>query len=325
MHLAQLQRSNLKNWVLDWLSFCYNELVRKTLVLLLVVLFGSLLGSVYVWFFYPQKTEQEFVVELFPLENIPVFKSSALAYEDLILSATAVYALDLSSETVLYEKNSQTPLYPASTSKMMTALVAVDSFALDQTLRANHEATVSGNKLGVKEGQLLTVQDLLAAMLIFSANDSAYVLADNDQLGFSNFIQKMNNKALELGLLQTHFANPAGLDEEEQKTTARDLTIIAKELLKNEQLKKLVAMPYQRIEGSDWSYDLYNSNQLIGQIQGVMGVKTGTTELAGEVLVAFLEKDNHQILLTLMGSQDRYQDASQLIAWIFNNYEWKTL
>jgi D-alanyl-D-alanine carboxypeptidase len=299
--------------------------VRKTWFFLLVILCVSLLGLICVWFFYPQKTEQRYAVTLFPLENVPVLKSHALTYEDLALSATAVYALDLSSNTVLYEKNSQTSLYPASTSKMMTALVAVDSFALNQTLQAHNEATVSGNKLGIKEGQLLTVRDLLASMLIFSANDSAYVLANNDQLGFNNFIQKMNNKALELGLSQTHFANPAGLDEEEQKTTARDLTIIAKELLRNKQLRELVATPHQRIEGSDWSYDLYNSNQLIGQIQGVMGVKTGTTDLAGEVLVAFLEKDGHQILLTLMGSQDRYQDASKLITWIFNNYEWKTL
>ncbi len=299
--------------------------MRKTSLILLLLLLISFSGSVYLWFFYPQKTQQEFEVNLFPMENIPVFKNSALAYEDLNLSSVAAYAIDLSSMTVLYEKDSQKSLYPASTSKMMTALVALDTFKLDQELRVAKEATVSGNKLNLKEGQLITVKDLLAAMLIFSANDSAYVLANNNQGGFAAFMQKMNDKATSLGLTQTHFVNPAGLDEEGQQSTARDLTIIASELLKNDQVKQLVAMPYKKIEGQGWAYDLYNSNQLLGQIQGVVGVKTGTTELAGEVLVTLVERDGHQILLTLMNSKDRYLDTSKLIAWILNNYEWKNL
>lgn len=299
--------------------------MKKTTLLLLFLLLLSISGSIYLWFFYPQKIEQEFEVNLFPMENIPVFKNSVLAYEDLSLTAVSAYALDLSSMTVLYEKDSQKSLYPASTSKMMTALVALDTFDLDQELRVNKEATISGNKLNLEEGQLIKVKDLLAAMLIFSANDSAYVLADNDQDGFASFMQKMNDKAINLGLTQTHFVNPAGLDEEGQQSTARDLTIIASELLKNDQAKQLVATPYKRIEGQGWSYDLYNSNQLLGQIQGVAGVKTGTTTLAGEVLVTLIERDGHQILLTLMNSKDRYLDTSKLIAWILNNYEWKNL
>lgn len=295
---------------------------KKFFFLLLVLLF-SIICSGFLWFFYPQKVKTVYGVELFPLEEIPVFKNSALAYENLTLSATSVYALDLSSMTVLYEKNSQEVLYPASTSKMMTALVALDVFDLDQELIVKKEATVSGNKLNFKEGQLVKTNDLLAAMLIYSANDSAYILADNNQLGFADFIDKMNHKAVKLGLNKTHFVNPAGLDEPGQQSTARDLTLIAAQLLKNEVLKELVATKYKRIEGKDWAFDLYNSNQLLGQIQGVKGVKTGTTDLAGEVLVTLVERDGHQILLSLMNSQDRYNDTSKLIAWILNNYEWK--
>lgn len=281
--------------------------------------------TTYLWFFYPQKTVQKYQVELYDLDDIPVLKSKQFFLDDLNLSATAVYAIDLLSMTVLYEKNSQQAMYPASTSKMMTALVALDTFPLKKELQVGEEATVSGNKLSLKKGQFIEVEDLLAALLIFSANDSAYVLANNDEFGLDNFVNKMNQRANELGLTQTHFVNPAGFDEDGQKSTARDLTIIARELLKHEQLKQLVALPYKQIVGQDWSYDLYNSNQLLGQIQGVSGVKTGTTELAGEVLVTLIERDGHQILITLMNSQDRYQDTSKLIAWILNNYEWKKL
>jgi len=299
--------------------------VKQTSVFLFLALLFSLAVTIYLWFFYPQKTIEKYQVELYDLDNVPVLKSHEFFLDDLALSATAVYAIDLSSMTVLYEKNSQQSLYPASTSKMMTALVALDTFPLEKELLVSKEATVSGNKLLLKEGQSIKVKDLLAALLIFSANDSAYVLANNDEFGLDNFINKMNQKSSALGLTQTHFVNPAGFDENGQTSTARDLSIIAGELLKHKQLKELVAMQHKQISGENWSYDLYNSNQLLGQIQGVSGVKTGTTELAGEVLVTLIERDGHQILITLMNSLDRYQDTSALIAWILNNYEWKKL
>ena len=299
--------------------------MKKISFFLFLALLFSLAVTTYLWFFYPQKTVEKYQVELYDLDNVPVLKSKEFILDDLSLSATAVYAIDLSSMTVLYEKDSQKVLYPASTSKMMTALVALDTYDLAENLVVAKEATVSGNKLAWQEGSSVTVQDLLAALLIFSANDSAYILANHDPQGADNFIYKMNQKANLLGLTQTHFVNPAGLDDPGQVSTARDLSIIARELLKHQQLKELVATKYKQISGQNWSYDLYNSNQLLGQIQGVTGVKTGTTQLAGEVLVTLIERDGHQLLITLMNSQDRYQDTTKLIAWIFNNYEWKKL
>lgn len=301
--------------------------MKKINLLLFCLLIFSVLLSIYLYFFYPQKVKEQFALELFTLEEVPVLKNEFLAENELDLSATSAYALDLSSLTVLYEKNALAKLYPASTSKMMTALVATETFAKDQELLVTGEATTAGNKLPLRAGQLIKVEDLLAALMISSANDSAYVLANHHPLGFTGFVEAMNEKAEKMDLSATHFVNPAGLDEEGQTSSARDLTIIAANLLQNDYLKNLVATSYKKIQNQkqNWSYDLYNSNQLLGKIQGVAGVKTGTTELAGEVLVTLIERDGHQILITLMNSQDRYQDTSRLIAWILNNYEWKKL
>lgn len=302
--------------------------MKKINLILGVLVFFSVAISVYLYFFYPQKQNVEFAVELATLEELPILRAQTISQLAPEVSAAAAYVVDLSSMTLLYEKNADQGLYPASTSKMMTALVVVDSFDLNQELLvASEAATTLGMKLPLISGQKIRVADLLAALLIFSANDSAYVLANHHPAGFTGFMAAMNQKAAQLGLTQTHFTNPAGLDEEGQQSTARELNIITRELLKHPYLQELVATPYKRIASLEqgWSYDLYNTNQLLGKIWGVRGVKTGTTELAGEVLITVIEREGRQILLSLMNSQDRYLDTSQLLAWIFNNYEWQKL
>lgn len=296
--------------------------------LLLTVLLVSLLGNLFLWFFYPQKQELYYEVELALMEELPMLKVAAAAPPALELSAAAAYVVDLSSMTVLYEKNPDQELYPASSSKMMTALVALDNFKLDQELLvATEAATTLGTKLSFASGHRVKVADLLAALLISSANDSAYILANQFPGGYTAFIEAMNQKAQELGLTQTKFINPAGLDEPGQQSTARELNLLARELLRHQYLRELVATPYKKISNQEqgWSFDLYNTNQLLGQIMGVVGVKTGTTELAGEVLITLVEREGRQILISLLGSQNRYADTTNLLAWIFNNYEWQKI
>ena len=210
----------------------------------------------------------------------------------------------------------------------MTALVAVEQYDLDELVIVNLPETVLGTQLGLKTGQQFLVKDLLAALLVSSANDAAYALANHDPQGMTAFIDKMNLKAQQLHLQQSYFANPAGLDEEQQLSSARDLSLMARELLKNEFLANLVQQQQLSIEllnASDlaWpsAYQLMNTNQLLGVLPGVIGVKTGTTDLAGEVLVTLVERQGQQILICLMNSQDRYLDTEKIIAWVFNNYQ----
>lgn len=300
-------------------------------VILLFLVALSLVLSV-VLIFYPEKKIEKQAIYLRPLDLVAVYKNPNINqeyfWENLQLSAESVYAFDLGTATLLYEKNSRKRLYPASTIKMLTALVAVDYYQLDDLLRVDTEDQIIGNKINLQAGEQVRVRDLLAALLLSSANDSAYVLANNYPGGLTNFVAAMNNKAKELHLTDSQFFNPAGLDEIGQLSSARDLNILARELLKNDYLRELVATPYLEInsltedgqkEGT--SYQLFNTNQLLGTVGGVKGVKTGTTDWAGEVLVTLVERNGRKILISLMNSQDRYGDTEKLLTWIFNTYQ----
>lgn len=306
------------------------QLAKRAVLLLILGL--SLLLTVAL-LFYPSTVEEKQAIYLRPLTTIPFLKNPKVnqekLWQELDLSAQSAYAIDLKSATLLYEKNARAELYPASTAKMMTALVASDLYDLDQVLTVASGSAVLGSQADLQFGEQLPVRDLLAALLIFSANDAAYVLANHHPLGFTAFIEDMNQKAQVLHLEQSHFTNPAGLDDPEQLSSARDLTILAQELLKNDYLKNLVATPYVEIKSLNqnaagqalWRHQLYSTNQLLGTLKGVKGVKTGTTELAGQVLVTLIEREGQEILLALMNSQDRYSDTQKLIAWIFNTYQ----
>jgi len=300
-------------------------------VLLFLIVLSLLLTIVLV--FYPEKKIEKQALYLRPLDSVAVYKNPDINqdhfWENLNLTAESVYAYDLGSATLLYEKNSRAKLYPASTIKMLTALVVIENYRLDELVSVDSEAEVVGNKINLQAGEQLKVGDLLAALLLPSANDSAYVLANNFPGGLEAFMVAMNNKAKELNLVDSQFFNPAGLDEPNQLSSARDLNILARELLKNNFLRELVATPYLEINSTATnndnqtisSYQLFNTNQLLGILGGVKGVKTGTTDLAGQVLVTLIERNGREILVSLMNSQDRYVDTQKLLAWIFNTYQ----
>lgn len=301
-------------------------------VLLLFLIALSLLLTL-ILLFYPEKKIEKQALYLRPLDFVAIYKNPDVNqdhfWENLDLTAESVYAFDLESSTLLYEKNSRAKLYPASTIKMLTALVAIEHYQLDELLIVETEAKIIGNKINAQSGEKLRAKDLLAALLLASANDSAYILANNYPGGLSAFVGSMNKKAQELNLADSQFFNPAGLDELDQLSSARDLNVLARELLKNDFLRGLVATPYLEINSQNeantkqttTAYQLFNTNQLLGRLGGIKGVKTGTTDWAGEVLVTLVERNGREILISLMNSQDRYGDTQKLLAWIFNVYQ----
>jgi D-alanyl-D-alanine carboxypeptidase (penicillin-binding protein 5/6) len=240
-------------------------------------------------------------------------------------SASAMYVMDAASGSILFEKNSSSARYPASTAKMMTALVARKTFDLDKVITVRQEAFTTGTTAKLPLGEQFTVKELLHALLIPSGNDAAFVLANNHPIGYSGFVNDMNVLAEELHLDDTHFGNPSGLDAQKQTATARDLAILAKELMKDDTLREIVGIKnyvLRDVTGQQ-QHPVQNTQELLGTVEGVVGIKTGTTQFAGENLITEVDRDGHQIIIVVLGSQDRYNETKNIIDWVFSSYEWR--
>lgn len=253
----------------------------------------------------------------------PVNKSGI--FPGLEISAEGVVVYDMASGVTMYGKNAEEILAPASTTKVMTALVALDAYALDDVVTV-HTVANDGQVMGLLPGEQMTVENLLYGALVYSGNDAAWTLAEQYPGGVDAFVKAMNAKAAALHLTQTHFTNSVGYDDPEHKMTANDLTRLAAHALTNKTIAKMVAIP--QITVSDITYThfhaLTNVNQLLGRIPGVGGIKTGWTEEAGENLVTLIERDGHRVIIVVLKSKDRFRDTIALINWVFDTYDWQT-
>lgn len=263
---------------------------------------------------------------LVKMADVPVLltaPTSATMFTDS-LSAQSVYVMDVDSSTPLLVKNPTDRRYPASTTKLLTALVSIRHYDLDQEFQVKEEAFTLGTTMGLKLGERISVRNLLYGLLMNSGNDAAFVLANNYPGGYDRFVQAMNLLAIELHLSQTTFTNPSGLDEEGHQSSARDLALLAREVMKTPFLRHIVSTPtyVMQTASGEAVRELRSTNALLGSEPGVMGVKTGTTLLAGEVLITQVERNGRQLLIVLMGSQDRYGETRRIIQWILDQYQW---
>lgn len=267
-----------------------------------------------VTYIYPEKNTKAY-------SDLPVLNENA---KYPTLSAQSVMAVDLTSGVTLYEKDPNKPLLPASTTKILTALVAIDTYQPEQVLKVGR-ISVEGQKMGLVTGEEIKFIDLLNGLLIYSANDAAEVLAQNYIGGRTMFISLMNKKVKDLGLTNSHFTNPVGLDDGEQYSTARDLIIVAKYAMQNPIFAEIVGTKEKTVKNIDGkiSHRLVNINKLLGEVPGVMGVKTGWTENARENLVTYINRDNRKVMTVVLGSSDRFGETKELIEWIYSNYKWE--
>ena len=236
--------------------------------------------------------------------------------------AKAALVIDLDSGQTLYAKKPNQPLPPASTAKLMTALVTMKRANVDDrvTVSANAAGT-PGSRMGLVSGETLTVRDLLYGLLLPSGNDAAVALAEHVAGSQEAFVRLMNETGAALGLKSTTFANPHGLDDPVQVSTTADLAAMAKAAFGYPLLARIVATPTAQIAGRT----LTNTNELLGAYQGADGVKTGTTDAAGECLVASVTRNGHRLLVIVLGSADRYADARTLLDYSTGGWRWQSV
>ncbi|MEX0895363.1 MAG: serine hydrolase [Patescibacteria group bacterium] len=285
-------------------------------VCVLSVVFGSLQAD------SMAQEDARVVVSQLPVAVIPR-RNSIL--EEPAISALSAYVTDEQSGAVLYSKNATLQYAPASVTKLMTALVAEAEYKPGVILTIPTNLSSSAGSSSFSIGDQFVVEDIVAAALIQSSNEAAALLAESVDGGAEQFVDKMNDRAHELHLTATSFANATGFDHPQQKTTARDVTLLAREVLKNPVFRRLVATPnreFYTVSGEK-RYLLTNTNQLLHSDPRISGVKTGTTAEAGQVLVSKATINGNTVLITVLGSSDRYLDTLSLLDWLERSYAWE--
>lgn len=250
-----------------------------------------------------------------PEAKFPIIKTEFVP----VISAQGAIIMDADSKVVLYSKNPDLRFSTASTTKIMTALTALDYYKTSDILTVK-EATSEGSVINLFQGEQMTFDNLLYAMLLPSANDAALAISQNYPGGESAFINKMNSKAAQFKLYNTHYSDPAGLIDTGDYTTPFDLARLASFAVKNIIFKQIVNTKEKVISDASGTsiYPLENLNKLLG-IDGVNGIKTGDTQEAGEVLVTSKDEKGKTIIIVVMQSDDRFADTAKLLDLVSNN------
>ncbi|MFZ2199366.1 MAG: D-alanyl-D-alanine carboxypeptidase family protein [Microgenomates group bacterium] len=263
--------------------------------------------------------------------SIPAISPSLYPVSDGVkapsISAKSVVVQDVTGKSILYSKNPDMLMMPASITKVMTALVALDYWKdLGTVIEVKNEDRAIGQTIELVKGERITIQNILYGLLVHSGNDAALALAENYSGGYDAFVSAMNQKAKALHLDHTTFKNPSGVEQYGHLTTARDIAILAAYALKNPEIVRIVQM--KRIIVTDVTgliaHDLETTNELLGEIPGLKGLKTGWTSGAGECLVSYIERDGKQIVIVVLGSLSRFGDTRVLIDWVYAHHSWIT-
>ena len=256
-----------------------------------------------------------------PIYAQPNNKTAFLS--ETTISAQSAILIDAHDGKILFEKSARTKMGMASTTKIMTALVVADSCDLDATVNIDPRAVgVEGSSIYLTAGETLSVKQLLYSLLLASANDAAVALALHICESVEDFALKMNEKASDLGLTDTHFVNPHGLYDEAHYTTAYDLAIIAKEALKNDTIKEIVStykttIPLANGKGTRV---LVNHNKMLKLYDGAIGVKTGFTKKTGRTLVSAAERDGLRLIAVTLNAPNDWNDHTLMLDYGFENY-----
>lgn len=241
------------------------------------------------------------------------------------INSSSAIIYDRNSGRILYGKNENQQRKMASTTKIMTAIIVLENSNLDDivTISAKSAGT-GGSRLGLHTNDKLSVRDLLYGLMLCSGNDAAVALAEHIGGNLTNFADLMNKKCKSLNLSSTHFVTPHGLDDDDHYTTAYELAIITNYALQNDTFCKFVGTKNYTVSINGTPKNLSNTNELLGNLNGVYGVKTGFTNGANRCLVTAIKRNNMDLICVVLGAdtkKNRTQDSIKLIEYAFNNFE----
>ena len=239
-------------------------------------------------------------------------------------SAKSAVLIEADSGRVLYQQNAFLRLPMASTTKIMTAIVAIESGDIRRTVTVSPDAVgIEGSSVYLYPNEQLTLEELLYALLLESANDAATAIAIEVAGSVEAFSRQMNQKAEALGLTSTHFTNPHGLDHEEHFTTAFDLAKLTAYALKNETFRAICSTVRRTIplKGDEGTRVLVNHNKLLSRYDGAIGVKTGFTKRSGRCLVSAAEQDGLTLIAVTLGAPDDWNDHTKMLDFGFERYQ----
>ena len=289
--------------------------MRKTLCFL--ILFAMLLGAA-------PRAGAVALEETEPLAEV----TAAAAVE---VSAPSAILIDAATGTVLFEKNADERREPASVTKVMTLLLVMEALDIgqigwdDQVTASAAAAGKGGSQIFLEEGEQLSMDEMLKSVVVSSANDCATALAEHVAGSETAFVARMNARAAELGMTNTHFVNCTGLDDEpeakEHLTTARDIAVMSRELLRHDAIRRYTTIWMDTVRNG--AFGLSNTNKLVRFYEGTTGLKTGYTSQAGHCLSASAKRGGIELIAVVLGadsSTHRFEDAKALLNWGFANY-----
>nr|WP_281975456.1 D-alanyl-D-alanine carboxypeptidase family protein [Halobacillus litoralis] len=254
---------------------------------------------------------------LFPIS----LNDRVYANANISVSAERAVLMDAESGRVLYEKKAYDPTLIASTTKIMTAIIAIESGMLDEKVKVSKRAVYTeGSSIYLTEKEKIPLKDLVYGLMLRSGNDSAVAIAEHVGGSVEGFVQMMNEKAQWLGMNDSHFENPHGLDGETHLSSAYDLGLLMTYSMKNDTFREVTGSEMYRSENRDYAW--MNKNKMLTQYyEHTNGGKTGYTKAAGRTLVTSAEKDGMELVAVTLNASDDWNDHKRMFEWGFNNFE----
>ncbi|KGK89057.1 D-alanyl-D-alanine carboxypeptidase [Clostridium sp. HMP27] len=266
-----------------------------------------------------------FLSIILTLSNISTVRAQRLdKTENLSINARAYIALDVNSKSVLVENNSEIIMPMASTTKILTALVALKYGDLDKKIEiSKRSAGIQGSTVGYSKGEKISLLELIYGLMLRSGNDAAIAIAEGISGSVEEFVKVMNEYALNLGLIDTHFYSPHGLDNEEHYTTAYDMALITSEAKKSDIFNRIVRS--KQVDGNAYGFSRsYNNiNKILWLMPFADGVKTGYTGQAGKCLVTSADFKGHEIVIVVFNAPERWKETIKIFNYIEKNFEYK--